>query len=98
MSQVSSVEERILAIEKLRPELGKVRGILAIPWTRSVRLLGEHEVTSSLVERLVRAGLSRSESDRAVSGEITELWSLERLAFERVIRGAGYKTLWAARK
>jgi hypothetical protein len=98
MQQASSMEERIHGIERMRPELGKIRSILGIPWMKSVRLLGEQGVTECVVDRLVRAGVSAQDAKSSVAQALDQLWGIERLAFERVIRGAGYTTLWTARR
>jgi hypothetical protein len=94
MPQVNSMEERIRGIEKLRPGLGKVRSILGVPWMKSVRLLGDHGVTERLVARLAESGLSRNDARAAIEGAVEQLWRLERIAFVRMIRGEGFRTIW----
>src|SRR5205809_80144 len=50
MSQVGSMEERISVIQRMRPEFGKVRSILGIPWIKSVSSLNEQGVVEQLVK------------------------------------------------
>lgn len=94
--QVSSMEERILTIERMRPELGKVRSIFGVPWMKSVRTLREQGVQDALVRRLQDTNMPKSQAVAAVGDAIEQLWRLERLAFEAMIKGEGYATLWAA--
>ena len=96
MPQAKSMEDRIASIEKLRPDLGKIQSILGIPWMRSVRALRDHGVKSSLVQRLTQAGVPAGQAAKEVEDAISQLWRIERLGFERMIRGEGYSTIWAA--
>lgn len=96
MPQVRSMEERITGIEKLRPRLGKVHSILGIPWMRSVRGLKEHGVKASLVRRLGDAGVPPAVAGKQIDEAIEHLWRIERLGFERLIRGDGYSTMWSS--
>src|SRR5436190_22927720 len=48
MAQVGSMEERISVIEGLRPQFGKVRSILGIPWIKSIHTLREQGVIEQL--------------------------------------------------
>jgi hypothetical protein len=98
MPQVNSFEERIRTIEKLRPRLGKVRAILGIPWMRSLRELEDARVPDGLIERLVSAGLPPQEAHNLVSGALRQLKKYEQLAFERLVKGQGFATLWPAGK
>ena len=96
MPQAKSMEERIASIEKLRPSLGKIHSILGIPWMRSVRSLRDHGVKSSLVQRLATAGVPVGLAAKQVDEAIEQVWRIERMGFERMIRGEGYSTLWTA--
>ncbi len=96
MPQAKSMEERIASIEKLRPGLGKIHSILGIPWMRSVRSLRDHGVKSGLVQRLATAGVPVGLAGKQVDEAIDQLWRIERMGFERMIRGEGYSTLWSA--
>jgi len=94
MPQAGSMDERIAGIELQRPELGKIRSILGIPWLKSVRNLRDEGVTERLIQRLIEAGMSPDESERALSKAVNSLWGIERMAFVSLIKGEGYKTLW----
>lgn len=94
MPQVSSMDERIRGIEKLRPRFGKIGSILGIPWMKSVRSLREQGVTRRLVDRLARADMSPSAAEAALTAAIEQMWKLERIGFVRMIGGEGYVTLW----
>ena len=96
MPQVSSVEERIAMIEAQRLELGKIRAVLAVPWLRSVRELGERGIVSVLVDRLAKSGLSPEASRPRLEKALDRLWRIERLAFASMIRGEGYQTIWSS--
>jgi hypothetical protein len=96
MPQARSMEERISSIEKLRPSLGKIESILGIPWMRSVRALRDHGVKTSLVQRLAQVGVAPSHAAKQIDDAIDHLWRIERLGFERMIRGDGYSTIWSA--
>lgn len=94
MPQVNSMSERIRSIERLRPQLGKVRSILGVPWMKSVRRLGEDGITTRLVNRLSAAGMPPSVAERSINEAAQQLWRLERMAFVRMIKGQGFRTLW----
>ena len=96
MPQAGSMEDRIAGIERQRPELGKIRSILGIPWLKSVRNLQEEGVTDRLVRRLIESGMSPDEAERALRRSINALWNIERMAFVSLIKGDGYKTIWTA--
>ncbi len=98
MPQVSSMEERIAIIERMRPEFGRIQSILGVPWMKSVRNLREHGVTARLVERLIQAGMPRPAAESMLDRAIAQLWRLERIHFARMIRGEGYATIWAAQR
>jgi hypothetical protein len=94
--QVSSMEERIAAIQKMRPEFGKVRSILGIPWIKSVGSLREQGVIEKLVARLCDTDMPPSRASEAVDAALEQLARVERRAFIAMIRGEGYQTIWAA--
>jgi hypothetical protein len=98
LGQVNSIEERISSIERLRPDMGKVRSILGVPWLKSVRSLEEVGITDRIIERLSEVGMDHSESVPALRDAINQLWKIERLAFAGLIRGEGYRTLWTTKQ
>jgi hypothetical protein len=95
LPQVTSFEERIRSIEKLRPKLGKVRALLGIPWMRSLRDLHEERVPTGLIERLVAAGVAPEKARAEIYAALRQLRRYEQLAFRRMIAGSGYRTIWS---
>ena len=95
--QVGSMEERINSIERMRPQFGKVRSILGIPWIKSVSSLSEQGVTDQLVQRLCDADMPQPRAREVVNLRLKELGQVEHRAFVAMIRGEGYQTLWSAR-
>lgn len=96
--QARSMEERIAGIEKARPQFGRVRAILGIPWVRSVKRLHEEGIADCLFRRLLAANMSPHDAQAAVDRAIEQLWRYEQMAFTRMIQGTGFATLWTARK
>jgi len=96
MPQVGSMEERIAVIEGLRPQFGKVRSILGIPWIKSVNTLGEQGVVEQLEKRLSDSGMPLFKARVAVSEALAELTRIEHRAYVSMIMGDGYQTLWSA--
>ena len=52
LPQVGSMEERIATIEQMRPQFGKVRSIIGIPWIKPISSLREQGIIDRLIERL----------------------------------------------
>ena len=98
MPQVSSMEERIVTIETMRPQFGKLQSILGIPWLKSVRRLSEQGVLDCLERRLSEAGIPSDVAGVTVHQSVSQLWLIERLAYESMIKGEGYTTLWASNR
>ena len=96
MPQVRSMEDRIGSIERVRPQLGKVRSILGIPWIKSVNSLRELGITDQLLKRLVDADMPAYQAGEAINKAMRDLWWAEHRAFVSMIRGDGYQTLWSA--
>jgi hypothetical protein len=97
MPQVGSMEERISVIEGMRPQFGKVRSILGIPWIKSIHTLGEQGVIEQLEKRLSDSGMALFKARTAVSEALAELTRIEHRAYVSMILGDGYQTLWSAR-
>lgn|GEM_PF-1124862 len=95
--QTRSMEERIAGIEKMRPQFGRVRAILGIPWVRSVKRLQEDGIAECLFRRLLAANMSSYEAQAAIDRAIDRLWRYEQMAFTRMIQGTGFATLWTAK-
>lgn len=96
LPQVGSMEERIAVIEGLRPEFGKVRSILGVPWIKSINSLREQGVAERLVNRLSDSALSTPTAQEMVRRAIGQLAQIEHQAFIALIRGEGYQTLWSS--
>jgi hypothetical protein len=94
LPQVNTVEERMRSIETLRPGLGRVRSILAIPWMRTMRDLRATGIPGELVDRLVATGTDRVDAQRAVDDALRQLLRYERMAFARMVTGQGFGTIW----
>ena len=98
LPQAQSIEERIRSIEKARPGLGKVRALLAIPWTRPLRELHDAGLPRHLIDRLVATGSQPTHARDEIQGALRQLQRYEQLAFARMIRGRGFATVWASRE
>ena len=96
LPQVGSMEERIAVIEQLRPQFGKVRSIISIPWIKPISSLREQGITDRLIERLSDAQMPSSIAYDAVRGAVNQLSKVEHRAFVALIQGKGYETLWIA--
>jgi hypothetical protein len=96
--QVGSMEERISVIEQMRPQFGKVRSILGIPWIKSVGSLREQGVADRLATRLAESGMPPSKAQTAVGEAVGQLRRVEHRAFVSMIVGDGYQTLWSANR
>jgi hypothetical protein len=96
VNQVNSMEERMAAIEKMRPGLGRVRSIAGIPWAKSVRTLQENGVIARLEQRLASAGENPYEATYACDTAYKQLQELEREQWVNVIKGRNtlYKNIW----
>lgn len=96
MPQVSSMEERITTIERVRPQFGKVRSILGIPWIKSINSLREQGVLEQVEKRLCDSGMQPFEAQEAIKLAVDELAQVEHRAYISMIMGDGYQTLWSA--
>lgn len=96
VNQVNSMEERMSNIEKMRPSLGRVRSIAGIPWTKSIRSLGENEVVNRIERRLVMAGLELYEAQQFCADAFTKLKQVEQAQWVDLIKGVSplYKVIW----
>ena len=100
VGQVNSMEERMAAIEKMRPGLGRVRSIAGIPWAKSIRTLQENGVMARLEQRLSSAGENPYEATYACDTAFKKLQELERQQWISVIKGKNslYKNIWEEAK
>ena len=96
MNQVNSMEERMAAIEKMRPGLGRVRSIAGIPWTKSIRTLGENGIINRLEQRLVSGGEDSYKVSQACHAAFQKLQEIEQAQWIDLIKGQNqlYKSIW----
>ncbi|MBI2861801.1 MAG: hypothetical protein HYX89_03175 [Chloroflexi bacterium] len=89
---VSSVEERVRNIERMRPSFGRPESITTIPWLRYVASFESLGVLDRLCRRLNALGWP--ECDHTCTQALEELKRCERREILAAIRGEGYKALW----
>lgn len=96
VNQVNSMEERMAAIEKMRPGLGRVRSIAGIPWTKSIRTLRENGVMSRLEQRLAMSGEDMYATTQACNAAFQKLQEIEHAQWVDLIKGQNplYKSIW----
>jgi hypothetical protein len=96
VNQVNSMEERMASIEKMRPALGRIRSIAGIPWTKSIRSIGENDIMDRIEQRLTNAGLDIFAAQAACAEAFTKLKEFERTQWVDLIKGTSpfYKTIW----
>lgn len=87
-----SVEERVEAVRRLRPRLGRPDAIALLAWPRRVAGVKAAGVWQLLADRLAEAGMANAEL--VLERCYRELLGAERTEFSRAIRGEGYRTLW----
>ena len=94
MPQVGSMEERVMTIERRRPQLGRIKGILGVPWMKSVNTMIEVGVMERIERRLISAGMSDSGAALACANAMRDLRAAEYREMVALIRGEGYETIW----
>ncbi len=94
MPQVSSMEERVMTLEHRRPQLGRIKGILGVPWMKAVNSLIEMGVMGRIERRLISAGMSESGAALACAKAVRDLRAAEYREMVALIRGEGYETIW----
>ncbi len=96
VNQVNSMEERMAAIEKMRPGLGRVRSIAGIPWTKSVRTLRENGIINRLEQRLAGSTNDMYQVSEACSTAFQKLQEIEQAQWIDLIKGQNplYKSIW----
>ena len=93
LPMVSSPQERLRSIGKLRPGFPRLRSLTVIPWPRYVESLVELGVWERLMGRLAAA-----EAADQGGGMLRQLRQLETDHLASVVQGKGYHTIWAARR
>lgn len=93
---VSSAEERMQTIRRMRPQFPKPERIAFIAWPKYASSLVRLGVYETLLRCLEKAGRRRPLEQLRIS--LRELEQLERDEIVAVIRGEGYQTLWQGRR
>lgn len=96
VNQVNSMEERMAAIERMRPSFGRVRSIAGIPWTKSIRTLRENGIMSRLEQRMVANGDNSFNATAACQEAFQKLQEIEQAQWVDLIKGRNplYRSIW----
>jgi len=89
---VTSIEERVKSLQRIRPKYGRPDSVTAIPWLRYVRSLETSGVLDHLIYRLVALG--GLEIGEACEKAYRELLEVERKETAAAVCGEGYQTIW----
>jgi len=92
LPMVSSPEERLRSLKRLRPHLPRPDSVTIIPWPKQVRSLVSLGVWDALAARLATTGHVRSV--KALHRAIGNLRRMEEEELRRVISGDTYQTIW----
>lgn len=92
LPMVSSIEERLWSLKKMRPYLPRPRSMVAIPWPRYVAALERVGIWQEVVRRLCATGFAGIEHE--CQEVFARLLQLEQEEMMNAITGAGYRTLW----
>jgi hypothetical protein len=87
-----SIEERLWSLHKMRPQLPRPRGLVAIPWPRYARSLQELGVWDRILARLTSLGFPGAEKD--CQHALSQLLRAEAKEMRKAIVGDGYHSLW----
>ena len=88
LNQANTMEERMRAVEKMRPRLGPVKSIAGIPWTKSIRTLQETDVLGRLERRLINSGFSCDQAQLTCEDVFKNLLKVEHAQWTEVIIGS----------
>ncbi len=92
VEMVSTTQERVRSLRRMRPQFSRPDSITLIPWMRRVETLGTTGVWGRIEARLEACGGAEG---RAAAGVcLDELRAFERREFRRAITGERYQTLW----
>jgi hypothetical protein len=93
LPMVSSPQERIRSIQRLRPALPRPRNLTVIPWPRYVNSLVDLGVWERIVGRF-HGSSNGSDGAGELNGVLDELKRLEKAELAAVVMGEGYHTIW----
>ncbi len=93
MPMATSIEDRLRSLRRLRPLLGRPKGVSLVAWTRYAESLVRLGIWDILIQRFVDSG----HKDLIVECEDTlrEIYTMELEEISLVIRGDNYHTLWS---
>ena len=93
--QVGSMRERVAWVAEARPDFDRPGFILAVPWIKSIRSLGENGVFTRLRDLLLARNVPSTTAATYIRQAQGELLRVERASLIAMVRGEGYYTLWA---
>lgn len=96
MPMVSSPQERMRSIRRMRSGFPRAQNLAVVPWSRYVGTLETSGLWAKIVGRFEVAG--QTQAANACRQALEELKRLEMLEMAAVIRGDNYRTLWSSRE
>lgn len=97
VDMVSTSQERMRALRRMRPQFARPDSITMIPWLRRVESLRDLGVWEHLERRLqatTGTAATRDTALREAAACLDELCAYQRREFRRAITGEQYQTLW----
>ena len=94
MPMVSSIEERLRSVARLRPNFPRPSDMAVIPWFGYVDSLTNVGVWHVIMERLVDS--AQKDSVKELSDVMKQLKKLENEEMAEVIKGNRYETIWSS--
>ena len=91
---VTSAQERIRSIQRMRPGLPTVSSLALIAWPRYVDSLVALGVWGRIVKRFSDSG--HEDAVAACDVVLDELRRLEKAELRAVVEGDGYRIIWSA--
>ena len=91
---VSSIEERLRSVARLRPNFPRPSDMAVIPWFGYVDSLTNVGVWHVIMERLVDS--AQKDSVKELSDVMKQLKKLENEEMAEVIKGNRYETIWSS--
>jgi hypothetical protein len=93
MPMASSIEDRFRSLRKLRPYLGRPKGVSLVAWTRYAESLVRLGIWDMLIQRFVDSG--HRDTILECEEALEEIYTLELEEISSVITGDNYHTLWS---
>ena len=94
--QVGSMQERVTWVTEARRGFGRPDSIVGVPWLKSIRSLVEHSVLERIAWLLIRRGVAPPVAESSIARILGDLERLERGAYQAMLRGEGFETVWQA--